>query len=305
MEKEKIHTKGTLYCLMALVCWGSGPVFIKLLSLSLDSWSQNFFRYSVACLFWLGFLCWKYHQREVAHSVWVKAILPSAANIIMQSFWVMAFYYINPAFMVLLSKSSILWIILFSMVLFADERQLLKSKYFWYGFILAISGLIGVIVFKKDFTTETKLIGIIFTITASFFWSIYTVSVRAVFSGYDSRIAFSVISIYTAIGLGVLAFIFGTPSDVINIPYKPWLYIVVSGILSIAMSHTFYYGAIKRIGATITSIVLLSQPLLVFGISAIVFGEQLSPLQWIFGTVLLAGAAIAIWSERFLKNSKI
>ena len=222
MEKDKtrIHATGTFYCLMALLCWTSGPVFIKLLSFSLDSWTQNFLRYGVASSFWLGFLCWKYSRNKVSPLIWTKAILPSAVNIIMQSFWVMAFYYINPAFMILLSKSSILWIILFSMILFMDERQLLKSKYFWCGFVLAILGLIGLIVFKKDFTTEAKLIGIVFTITASFFWSIYTVSVKALFDGYDSRIVFSVISLYSAIGLGILACIFGTPSDIINISYK-------------------------------------------------------------------------------------
>lgn len=303
-EKQRIDAEGTCYCLLALLCWASGPVFIKLLSFSLDSWTQNFYRYCVACLFWLGFLCYKYYQKEVQHSIWRKAILPATVNIIMQSFWVTALYYINPAFMILLSKSSILWIILFSMVLFADERQLLKSKFFWFGFILAVLGLMGVIIFKKDFATETNLAGIGFTIAAAFFWGIYTVSVKAVFKGIDVRVAFSVISIYTVIGLGVLAFIFGEPGTIINIPFKPWIYIVVSGVVSIALSHTLYYAAIIRIGATITSLVLLSHPLLVFAISAVIFEEKFSCLQWISGMVLLTGAAVAIYSKRFLINSK-
>jgi drug/metabolite transporter (DMT)-like permease len=61
-----------------------------------------------------------------------------------------------------------------------------------------------------------------------------------------------------------------------------------------------YYSAIKRIGATIPSLVLLATPFIVLAASSVIFGERLSGSQIVFGLVLLAGAALAIWTQQHL-----
>jgi len=57
----------------------------------------------------------------------------------------------------------------------------------------------------------------------------------------------------------------------------------------------------RRLGATIPGLAILTQPFIVLAISYVVFGESLNILQLLFGVVLLAGSALAIWSQQHLK----
>ena len=83
---------------------------------------------------------------------------------------------------------------------------------------------------------------------------------------------------------------------------RQWLYLIISGIIPIATGHVLYYIAIKRIGATIPSLVLLASPFTVLAGSYIVFGETLGALEVVFGLVLIIGSALAIWAQEHLKT---
>lgn len=285
----------------SLLFWSTGPIFIKFLTAYLDSWTQNLLRYSVASLFWLPFLLFTIKAKRIDRRIWRKAILPAAANIVMQSLWAAAFYYINPAFMVLLTKSSIIWIAGFSLIFFLGERPLARSKRFWLGTALSVIGVVGVLLCKEDFATGKTIIGIIIAMVTSVMWGLYTVSVKVAFKDIDSRTGFSVVTIYTVAGLCLLAFAFGRPQDCVKMSTWPWACVVISAVTSIALSHVLYYAAIRRIGATIPSLVLLSQPFIVLAISNLAWGESLNALQWLFGIVLLAGSALAIWAQQHLR----
>ena len=220
---------------------------------------------------------------------------------VMQCFWAASFYYIDPTFMNLLIKSSLIWIAIFSIVFFDDERPLVRSKRFWLGLTLSVAGVCGVLACKEGFAERTTIIGIILALFAAFFWAVYTLTVRAAFKNADSRISFAVICIYTVLGLGLLELIFGEFAESLHMGVRQWLYLIISGIIPIAISHVLYYMAIKRIGATIPSLVLLASPFTVLAGSYIVFGETLSALQVVFGLVLIAGSALAIWAQEHLK----
>jgi drug/metabolite transporter (DMT)-like permease len=94
-----------------------------------------------------------------------------------------------------------------------------------------------------------------------------------------------------------MIFIMGKPSECIVMPGKIWVILVVSGVLSIAASHVMYYSSIKRIGATIPALSLLSSPFIVFAISNVLFKEELTTAQWLWGIVLIVGAACAIFAQ--------
>lgn len=299
---RRFDVPATFACLASLVLWSLGPNFIKYLTGHVDLWTQNVLRYSVACLFWLPFLLFGLKRKRIETSVWRRALLPSGANIAFQSLWAAAFYYIDPAFMVLLNKSSVIWIVGFSLIFFVDERSLARSRYFWGGLILSMVGVIGVVYFKQDFAAHGTRTGVIIGLVTSLMWAAYTLSVKIAFRDIDSRSGFSVISIYTVIGLSALGLMFGRLSDCLKMPAWPWACVVISAVASIALSHVFYYTAIKRIGATVPALVVLAQPFAVFAISHIVFGETLTGLQLFFGVVLLAGAALAIWAQRHLAH---
>jgi len=72
-------------------------------------------------------------------------------------------------------------------------------------------------------------------------------------------------------------------------------------VVCIGIGHVLFYAAMKRIGATIPNLVLLSSPVLVLAISRVVFGETLNCRQGASGVVLLAGAVLAVWSQEHLR----
>ena len=82
-----------------------------------------------------------------------------------------------------------------------------------------------------------------------------------------------------------------------------WACVVISGVTAIALAHTLYYSAIKRIGATIPAMVILAQPFTVLAISYVVFVESMNIFQLFFGVVLLLGSALAIWAQQHLKRN--
>jgi len=302
-DSRNVNASATFACLGALTFWSLGPIFIKYLTGYVDSWTQNLLRYSVACLFWLPFLVLSVKTKRIDHRVWRRAILPAIANILMQSLWAAAFYYIGPAFMVLQTKTNIIWIAGFSLIFFSDERALVKSKRFWTGLALSVVGLIGVM-YNEVNLAETRIItGIIIAQATAFMWGVYTLSVKIAFKDIDSRSGFSVISIYTVAGLAVAALLFGKMETSAQMGAWQWACIVISGIASIALAHTLYYAAIKRIGATIPALVILAQPFAVLAISYLVFGESMNIFQLLFGVVLLIGSGLAIWAQQHLKNA--
>lgn len=298
--RQGIDVGATFACLGSLFCWSVGPIFIKLLSGYVDLWTQNLLRYLVASLFWLPFLLLQRGKANFNHKVWKRSILPAAANIFLQSFWAASFYYIGPALMNLLVKSSVIWIAGFSLIFFPAERGLVRSKRFWSALVLSVVGVIGVIVSGEGFTSEATVTGIIFAMTAAFAWAVYSILAKISFRDIDVRTGFAVTSLYTVAGLWILAVLFGRPGVSFEMAAAGWVYVIVSGIVSIAISHVLYYEAMKRIGATITSLVLLGTPFLVFAMSRIVFRESLSVLQWVFGGALLLGCGIAIWAQGHL-----
>jgi len=300
---RKIDIFATLSCIGVLACWSLGPIFIKYLTGYIDSWTQNFLRYSVACLFWLPFLLKAVKGRQIEPKLWRKAIVPAAANIAMQSLWAAGFYYVGAAFMALISKSSVIWITAFSLVFFADERGLVRSKRFWLGLAFSITGVIGVIYYKQDFAASGTITGVIIAVVCAFMWALYVLSARITFRDTDSRIGFSIISIYTVVGLFMFGIIFGRIEQCLKMGIWPWVSIVISAVTAIALGHVLYYAAMKRIGAMIPALVILAQPFTVFAISRVVFGESLSSLQLLFGLVLLAGSALAIYAQQHLKRN--
>ena len=300
---QKVDFSATFACIGALSFWALGPIFIKYLTGYVDSWTQNLLRYSVACLVWLPFLVFSIRTKRLDTRVWRRAAVPAAANVVMQSLFACAFYYIGPAFMVLLTKSSIIWIASFSLIFFPEERTLVKSKRFWSGLALSAMGVVGVLYYKEDFAAAGTLTGIVFALAMAFMWAVYIISARIAFKDIDSRHGFSVISIYTVGGLFLLALLFGQIGDCVKMGAWPWACVVISGATAIALSHTLYYSAMRRIGATIPGLVMLAQPFIVLAISYVVFRESLNGFQLLFGVVLLAGSGLAIWSQGHLKRT--
>jgi drug/metabolite transporter (DMT)-like permease len=301
--KGKFNVAGTAFAVLSLLCGVPGPIVIKYIAPHIDFWTQNFLRYAVAVAAMLPFVLLWQKKGIFAKELWRKALIIAFINVFMQCCWGAAFYYINPAFITLLAKSSVLWTVAISLIFFADERRLVKSRAFWASFFIVIIGIVGVTVFKQDFSTKASIIGIVLTLGFAFSWAIYTIAIKALLKNDDSITSFTIVSIYTTVMLAVLAFMFGRPAGCLSLPTNAWGLLVFSALTSIAASHSTFYAAIKRIGSTIPALVVLAQPFLVLLVTRVIFNEHLNGAQWFFGLLLIAGSAIAIKSQEYLNKN--
>jgi drug/metabolite transporter (DMT)-like permease len=299
---RKFNIAGTAFAVLSLFCGVPGPIVIKYIAPHIDFWTQNFLRYAVAVAAMLPFVLLSQKKNLFVKDLWRKALIIAVINVMVQCCWGAAFYYINPAFIVLLSKSSVLWTVTISLIFFADERPLVKSRAFWASFFIVIIGLVGVTVFKQDFSTAASITGIILTLGFAFSWAMYIIAVKILLKNDDSTTSFTIVSIYTTAALGVLAIIFGRPAGCLDLSVNLWALLALSSVTSISAAHVTFYAAIKRIGSTIPPLVILAQPFLVLLVSRVMFNEHLNAAQWFFGLLLIAGAALAIKAQEHIKN---
>jgi drug/metabolite transporter (DMT)-like permease len=190
------------------------------------------------------------------------------------------------------------------LTVFVDERPLAKSPFFWTGAALSLTGLAGVILCNPRFDSAATWTGIALALGASLTWAGYTLSAKIIFAEIDSRLSFSVITVYTVAGLSLLAMLFGKPSRLLDLTSKEVSYVIISGITAIALAHVCFYIAMRRIGATIPSMINLLTPFCVLVLSGFIFRERLTAGQWVFGMVLVAGIALAIGARTVVLGSR-
>jgi len=301
--RDRIDIAGTAAILAATLCWMSGPLFIRYLSGHLDLFSQNFWRYLVAMLFWLPWFVVWHRCGKITASLMRRAAAVSAVNIVLQSFWAWSYYLVLPGFGTLLTRSSMVWTAAFCIFYFPAERPLVRSGRFWAGAALTVAGLTGIVMGRGGLGCFGSMAAVAVPLFTAVFWSAYTVAAKIAFAGTDARAGFAMVSVYTAAGLAVLAMLFGSPLRVFDAPGAVPAAVAVSGVLSIAIAHVLYYVSIRRIGGTIPAILLQVSPFLTLLLSMIVFGERLRTWQWAGAVVLMAGSFLSILAQEHLKRS--
>ncbi len=298
--RPRIDAVGSLAMLATAANFVAVPLIVRSITGYVDTWVQNALRYGVAFVVWAPFLLVRIAQGRVARTIWLNAVVPTMLNLLQQVLFTTSLYYLEPGIMSLLSKTSLIWIMVFAMIIFPDERSLLRDRFFRAGVPLCVAGAVGVMALDRSFSTSGTATGIVLTLACALSWGAYTVSARYFLRELDSRTAFAVVAVYTTAALAGLALLFGDPMRGLRMPAAGWVGVVVTGFLGIAVGHVLYFVAIKRIGATISALFLLITPLGVYAVSAFTLGETMSLAQWLFGLLLLGGAALVLWSQRSL-----
>jgi drug/metabolite transporter (DMT)-like permease len=296
----RIDAIGSLAMLATAANFVAVPLIVRSITGYVDTWVQNALRYGVAFVVWAPFLLLRVARGRVERTIWTRALLPTLLNLLQQVLFTTSLYYLEPGIMSLLSKTSLLWIMFFAMIVFPDERSLLRDRFFRAGVPLCVAGAVGVMVLDRGFSAGGTAIGIVLTLACALSWGAYTVSARYFLRELDSRTAFAVVAVYTTAALVALALLLGDPLRGLQMPAAGWAGVAVTGFLGIAVGHVLYFVAIKRIGATISALFLLITPLGVYAVSALTLGETMSPAQWLFGALLLGGAALVLWSQKGL-----
>ena len=76
------------------------------------------------------------------------------------------------------------------------------------------------------------------------------------------------------------------------------LLVAATGVVGLALANSFWFAGLKRIGVTVSYGIALLAPFATSLISTLTLKEPLTGLQWIGGTVVVAGVALLLMAKR-------
>ncbi len=97
---------------------------------------------------------------------------------------------------------------------------------------------------------------------------------------------------YTAIVLGIAAFIFSNQSGIQTASSVTWAGIIYLGVFSIGIAFLLYYEGLKHLGGTASAVYLLLQSAVAMFLSFVFLGESLTPVQLIGACMMLSAVVV-------------
>jgi drug/metabolite transporter (DMT)-like permease len=293
--------RGLFFLAGTILFWAVSPLFVRYFQAFYDPWTQNAFRYAAAAAILLGWcLLTRTPLGGLSAGQWRQIGLVVAANLLMQSAYAWTYAFIYPSVGTLLGSADILFLCLISFIFFSAERRAIRSPLFILGTVLSVAGLFFVVwgqdpdvlahlrVTRSDYWT-----GVAVGLSYAFFVALYATAIRPLVRSVSPIVGFTHVSWLTTLGLTVLMFVFGRPSDLWGRPAQPFLLMLVSALVAIVLAHSCYYAALRDVSPVVSSTVLRMTPVITCGLSLLVYRDRLAPLQVAGGCGVIAGAALA------------
>jgi drug/metabolite transporter (DMT)-like permease len=295
---------GILTIVMTLVGWSSVPLFIKHFSGLIDVWTSNGWRYGFSALLWAPVIIIGLALGRLPRNIWKAALVPSLFNATGQVAFAWAHYKIDPGLLTFGLRTQIVFVTVGAALLFASERRIIRTRGFLLGLFMVACGTAGTIAMGQGLGEQATALGIGLAISSGLLFACYALSVRHYMQGMNSIVAFAAISQYTAAAMVILMLVFGARAGAgaLDLSGQQLGLLLISAIVGIALGHVFYYMSINRLGVAVSSGVIQLQPFLVTAGSFFLFGERLTPWQWLSGLVAITGAATILTVQHRLKQ---
>ncbi len=285
---------------VAVVSWGFSPVFIRFLSAPYDPFTQAFLRYGSATAALLILSAWLY-PRDFARA-WRHAgplLVLAVVLVAYQYTWTAGCSGANPTVAQLISKISLVLVILFSFAIFRDERSVIRSKEYLFGTLLCLVGVAFVLVRDPGRILPTLDVYTLLVWISALCWAVYAVWARHVSLNIHPVPMFTVLAVFSTIGLGALAVILGEPSSLFEAGAYNTGIAVLSGLFPIAAAHPAFHYAQRNLGSAYCNSLELLNPLITYVVAVLVWPEErLLVAQWFGGALLLAGAFMVLQARR-------
>jgi drug/metabolite transporter (DMT)-like permease len=296
-DRHQNISKGYGALFASIVIWSMPSLFQFYLNRYYDPWSQNFYRYSVACLAIAPLMF--FQVRRGGPKIDMRAIgiclVPCIPNVVHQITQVVALFYMGPGVYAIFNRSSVIFTALLALAFFPEERYVIRQWQFQVGTLLGLLGAFGVVWFQANWQTEAiALRGLFIAFIATFCWALYAVLVKRPSQQLGSIRSFGLISFITSALLLPLTFAFGKIDTPLHAGAQVNLILIISAVTCITMAHVLYYVAIREIGVTLSQTLQLLCPLGALALSAWIFGERLTHAQLWSAAILLFGAFLAM-----------
>jgi drug/metabolite transporter (DMT)-like permease len=309
---------GLTTLLMTLLGWSSIPLFLKHFAGSMDGWTANGWRYGFSALLWLPVIVHQLLRRTLPAGLWRRAVLPSVFNVLGQTAFAWAPYFIEPGLMTFGLRTQIIFVAVGAYMLFPNERRVLRSRAFLAALAVVFAGAMGTlvlarlqvghahapahapIVLGRTLTeVQSTVVGIVLAVGSGLLFAGYALAVRKNMQGVHPVTAFAAICQYT--GAGMVAMMIALAPEagwyVTRMDAKEQWLMALSAIVGIALGHVFYYTSIARLGVAVSSGVIQLQPIIVAVGSYFLFDEVLSPAQWGCGMAAVGAAMVMLWVQ--------
>ncbi|MEM7233312.1 MAG: DMT family transporter [Planctomycetota bacterium] len=274
-----------------IVCWGATPVFLKALTGHVDAWTANGVRYPFAASLYWPLLAIAWRQGRLDKRVWKLAIGPAIFSFGGQVFFAWSHYYLDASAIGFLIKIAILFTIVFAMVYVPEERGLLYAPQFWLGLAVAIGGFVTFAVTGGALKNGVTGVGVLLSLCCAAFFGLYGFSVRYYLHTVPPFVAFGAVAQFVAAGTLTLFFVMGKPSSLSTVDSTGWILLGTSALIGIGISHSLYFVAIQRLGASVAACGHLVGPFVTLLVANLALGEVMSEFQVACGCVLVAGGA--------------
>jgi drug/metabolite transporter (DMT)-like permease len=282
-----------------VIIWSLPSLFQFYLLRAYDPWSQNFYRYSVACLAIAPFVFYRVNRGgpRIDRHAFAICLLPCIPNVVHQITQVMALFYMGPGVYAIFTRTSVIFTALLALMFFPEERHVIRQWQFQVGTLLGLLGAFGVIWFQAGNHTQDRHIalpGLFIAFTATFCWALYGILVKRPSAELGSIRSFGIVSFITSVLSLPGALIFGRIDAPFHAGMQMNLILIISAVTCITMAHVLYYVAIQEIGVALAQTLQLLCPLGALALSAWIFHERLTHAQLWSAGILLVGAFLAM-----------
>ena len=288
---------GAVFATIAI--WSVPSLFQFYLNRFYDPWSQNFYRYAVACLAIIPFVALQFGRGpKIDIRAVTLCLVPCLPNVVHQITQVVALFYMGPGVYAIFIRSSVIFTAVLALVLFPEEREVIRQWQFQLGTLLGLAGAFGVIWFQSNGQDRhIALPGLFVAFTASFCWALYATLIKRPSARLGPIRSFGVVSVITSALLLPLMFAFGNVATPLQVGANVNWILIISAVTCITLAHVLYYVAIHEIGVALAQSLQLLCPLGALGLSAVIFHERINFAQCISAIVLLIGAFLAMQTK--------
>lgn len=292
---------GCLNIAGCMCCWGAMPVVLRWLSTStsIDPWTANGIRYPFAAMLYWPFLIYAYRRGMLDRALIASVLIPASMALGGQIFWAQAPYHLPASSIGFFIRMASVWALVGAMIMFREERRLLKSRWFWWGIAASIIGFLGLANEKGAFDAQASARGVAIISACSLFFGFYGVTVKIYFKGRPEWLTFGLVAQFVSIGTIIGMFVRGNIiHSVQTLDAWAWTLMLCSSIVGVGVGHLFLYNAVRLIGAAMTSALQNLMPLITISMAWICLGEEMNQREWLAGGVMLIGAGMLIRSQR-------
>ena len=200
---------GSLFLLGNILCWSSVPVLLRYLTGSIDAWTANGVRYPLGAVVYLPVFILAWRSGELNRAMLRRCIVPSLFALGGQVLWGLSPYYLPAGTIGFLLRFSLVFSLAGAMLLFPDERRLLRQTSFYTGLILSIVGFVLLSASKIQTDAEVTITGILIAFACSLFYGCYGVSVRYFLVRANPLVSSGVVSAFVSTGTLSTMFLVG------------------------------------------------------------------------------------------------